>query len=285
VTVGIVSAGAMGSAVGAALRRGGERVVTTLGGRSERTARFAERAGLELLPDLASVVRASEVVLSIVPPEAAVTVTAAIAECAEREGVSPILADLNAVAPATTRAAQEVAARAGCELVDGSISGPPPWNPGTTRIYLSGQGATTVADLPLDGVDTIVVGPEVGSASAVKMSTASVYKGSAALLLQALLAARANGVLEHVLVDLRLGAPELVTRVERRLAMAASKSERYVGEMHEIAATQAAAGLTPSLFEAVAEVYASVAQTALARRSPEDVGTHPLLEDVLDDLR
>ena len=283
-TVGVLSAGAMGSAVGAALTRGGERVVTTLSGRSERTAQLAERAGLELLPDLASVVRTSEVVLSIVPPEAVGTVVAAIADSAEREGMSPIIADLNAVAPATARAAQEVAARAGCELVDGSISGPPPWNPGTTRIYLSGAGAADVADLPFDGVDTIVVGTEVGSASAVKMSTASVYKGSSALLLQALLAARANGVLEHVLEDLRLGAPELVGNIERRLAMAASKSERYVGEMYEIAATQADAGLTPSLFKAVAEVYAAIAQTALARRSPEDVGTDPPLEDVLDDL-
>jgi 3-hydroxyisobutyrate dehydrogenase-like beta-hydroxyacid dehydrogenase len=285
VTVGVVGAGVMGSAVGAALARGGERCVTTLSGRSERTARLARRAGLELLPDLASVVRSSEVVLSIVPPEAAGTVVAALADSAEREGVSPMIADLNAVAPATTRDAQEVAARAGCELVDGSISGPPPWNPGTTRIYLSGARAADVADLPFDGVNTIVAGPEVGSASAVKMSTASVYKGSSALLLQALLAARANGVLEHVLEDLRLGAPELVANVERRLAMAASKSERYVGEMYEIAATQADAGLTPSLFEAVADVYASVARTALARRSPEDVGTDPLLEDVLDNLR
>ena len=41
-----------------------------------------------------------------------------------------------------------------------------------------------------------------GSASAVKMSTASVYKGSVALLTQALRAADHYGVLEHVLDDL-----------------------------------------------------------------------------------
>ena len=114
---------------------------------------------------------------------------------------------------------------------------------------------TEVADLPLDGVERIVVGAEVGSASAVKMSTASVYKGTSALLAQALLAADANGVLEHVLDDLRAGSPELVANVERRLANAASKSGRYVGEMHEIASTQEAAGLTPALFEAMGEVF------------------------------
>ena len=80
-------------------------------------------------------------------------------------------------------------AAAGLELVDGSISGPPPWTAGTTRVYLSGPRAAEVAALPFDGVDAIVVGTRVGAASAVKMSTASVYKGTSALLLQALRAA------------------------------------------------------------------------------------------------
>ena len=67
-TVGIVSPGAMGSAVGAAYRAAGNRVVTTVDGRSRRTAALAEQAGLELLPDLDAVVGESELVLSIVPP-------------------------------------------------------------------------------------------------------------------------------------------------------------------------------------------------------------------------
>ena len=86
--------------------------------------------------------------------------------------------------------------------VDGSISGPPPTGGGTTRIYLSGPRAGEVAALPFDGVEVVVVGDEVGAASAVKMSTASVYKGSVALLTQALRAADHYGVLEHVLADL-----------------------------------------------------------------------------------
>ena len=117
------------------------------------------------------------------------------------------------------------------------------------------------------------------------MSTASVYKGTSALLLQALVAAHANGVLEHVLADLRRGTPELTSKVQKRLALAASKSDRYVGEMREIAATQADAGLTPALFEAMAEVYAAVSKTALSRRSPEEARDERSLGDVLDDLR
>jgi 3-hydroxyisobutyrate dehydrogenase-like beta-hydroxyacid dehydrogenase len=69
--VGIVSAGAMGSALGARLRGGGVRVVVALDGRSARTRGLAADAGLEDVGALASLLREAEVVLSVVPPDAA----------------------------------------------------------------------------------------------------------------------------------------------------------------------------------------------------------------------
>jgi 3-hydroxyisobutyrate dehydrogenase-like beta-hydroxyacid dehydrogenase len=263
-TVGIVSPGAMGSAVGAALLRGGARVVTTVAGRSPRTERLAREAGLELLPRLSDVVEVAEVVLSIVPPDQAEGVATGMAD-------ARLLADLNAVSPAT-------ALRISTE-VDGSISGPPPGGAGRTRIYLSGPRAGEVAGLPFDGVDVIVVGPEVGAASAVKMSTASVYKGSTAVLMQALRAADRYGVLDLVLAD--LGEP--AEAAGRQVGRAATKAHRYVGEMHEISAAQAAAGLDPALFEAMARVYAGIATTPLAQVAPEDAGSD--LDEVLRLLR
>jgi 3-hydroxyisobutyrate dehydrogenase-like beta-hydroxyacid dehydrogenase len=284
-TVAVVSPGAMGTAMGEALARGGARVVATLAGRGERTHGLVAGSSLELLDDLSAVVGEADVVLSIVPPEAASDVARDVRRAARELGRAPLYADLNAIAPATVSRIAEGLREDGMDMVDGSISGPPPRNRGTTRLYLSGQRAAEVASLPFDGVDPIVVGPEIGSASAVKMSTASVYKGSAALLTQALVAAHANGVLEHVLTDLRTASPELVANVERRLGYAAAKSERYAGEMREIAATQSAAGLTPALFEAMAEVYEALARTPLARTSPEEVASDVPLEDLLDGLR
>jgi 3-hydroxyisobutyrate dehydrogenase-like beta-hydroxyacid dehydrogenase len=275
----------MGSAVAHTLSLGGARVVATLAGRSERTTRLAQRAGVDLVPDLGAVVREVDVVLSIVPPEAAGSVAREVAAAAGTQSVQPLFVELNAIAPATVRAVEAELAAIGLELVDGSISGPPPWRPGTTRVYLSGLRAAEVAALPFEGVDMIVVGDRAGAASAVKMSTASVYKGSTAVLAQALLAAEANGVLDEVLADLREGAPELVARVERRLAMATAKSGRYVGEMREIAATQAAAGLTPKLFEAMADVYSSLASSSLAAAAPEVVAPDLELRAVLDEMR
>ena len=78
---------------------------------------------------------------------------------------------------------------------------------------------------------------------------------------------------------------KLVEGVARRLAVAATKAHRYVGEMREISATQESAGLTPALFRAMAEIYETQAETPLARESPEEVPAQPMLEDVLDGLR
>ena len=124
-----------------------------------------------------------------------------------------------------------------------------------------------------------MVGDDVGLASAVKMSTASVYKGSVALLAQALRAADGYGVLEHVLDDLG----ELASNAGVRIARAAAKADRYVGEMHEISAAQAAAGLDPALFEAMARVYGEIASTPLGRVPPE--GAVSELAQVLAQLR
>ena len=281
-TVGIVSPGAMGSALGALLRDGGTRVVATVSGRSERTVALAE--GLELLPSFADIVGASDIVLSVLPPGAAVAVATALAATAERTGAQPLVADLNAVAPQTAREMEARLAEGGLDLVDGSISGPPPLRPGTTAIYLSGARAEEVAALPAAGVQFRVVGSEVGAASAVKMSTASFYKGQTALLTQALRAARANGVLEVVLDDLRRHQPGLVDDASRLLQSVASKSGRYVAEMNEIAASQAEAGLTPELFAAFAAVYLELSEGRLASAPPEDADPGRELRGVLDAL-
>jgi len=230
------------------------------------------------------VVEASEIVLSVVPPGEARTVADAIAAAATGTGSNPLVVDLNAVAPTT---AADVAARlagAGLEAVDGSISGPPPRRAGTTVVYLSGPAAERVAEVPAPGLELSVVGPAVGTASAIKMSTASFYKGQTALLAQALRAARANGVLDIVLDDLGRNYPDLVSDAPRMLQSIAAKSGRYVPEMREIAQTQGAVGLTPDLFAAYAEIYAGLSVSDAAGRAPEEADASASLDDVLASL-
>ena len=92
------------------------------------------------------------------------------------------------------------------------------------------------------------------------------YKGSSALLAHALLTAHAHGVLPQVLDDLGDSFPRQIDRAARTLAVSATKADRFVAEMREIAATQASAGLTPALFEAMAEVYEASREARSQRR-------------------
>ena len=281
-TVGIVSPGAMGSAVGAAYRASGAHVVATSAERSERTRGLAERAGLELLPELDAVVAGADLVLSIAPPDQAIGIAAELAAAATRSGARPLVSDWNAVSPATAREVAGVLESAGLELVDGSISGGPPRADYRTRVYLSGQRAAELAEAAPPWLDLRVVGDEVGLASAVKMCTASVYKGFTALLAHALTTAHAHGVLGEVLDDLHDSFPRQLDRAARLLAVSTTKAGRYVGEMREIAATQASVGLTPALFDAMAEVYERLAGTPLAAESPESIPQSLQLADVLE---
>ncbi|WP_030440463.1 NAD(P)-dependent oxidoreductase [Actinoplanes subtropicus] len=275
--IGLVGAGHMGSGLGWALREGGHDVVTSLAGRSERTAGLARDAGLRLVARPDDVLAEAEVVLVVTPPGAAVDAARAIA--ATTGTARPLVVDLNATSPATAAAAAEVVGAAGFDFVDGSISGPPPTVRPGARIYLAGPRAAEVADLRWTHAEPVVVGERIGAASAVKMSTASVYKGLTGLMAQAIRSAAAYDVLEPVMADLGdgFGTPYGV-------ALAATKAHRYVAEMREIARSQAGAGLTPALFEAYAEIWAEVAEQPLADGRPETLSREVTARQVADGL-
>jgi hypothetical protein len=61
-----------------------------------------------------------------------------------------------------------------CVRVGGGIIGPPPRRAGTTRLYLSGSDADTIAEL-FEGtsVDARAISRSVGAASALKMTYAA----------------------------------------------------------------------------------------------------------------
>ena len=281
--IGIVSPGAMGAALGRSWEAGGAGVVTTVEGRSDRTRGLA--SGLSLLPTLADVVATSTVVVSICPPGEAEACLESILGAAAKTGATPLLADLNAISPDLVRTLAARAAAAGLDLVDGAISGGPPVPGSDTTVYLSGARADEIAVLDTDGLRRRVVGDQPGTASAVKMCTAAIYKGTNALWTQSLRAAAELGVLEEVVDDLRVAYPDQVDRTATRLAVTASKSGRFVEEMRQIAATQASVGLTPTLYEAMAEVFLDVSRTSLAGATPESAAQLTDLAGVLRALR
>ena len=253
-TVGLLHPGEMGATVGAVLRGLGHQVVWASAGRSDDTRRRAEAAGLEDAGSISELVRRSDVILSVCPPHAVLEVAGSAA------GFDGIFVDANAVAPATAREVAAVVEAGGGDCVDGGIVGPPPREAGTTRLYLSGPAAANVTDLFAgSALDARVVSNEVGSASAVKMAYAAWTKGTAALLLAIGEFARAEGVEQALLEEWRLSLPELPNRSENAARSARAKAWRWVGEMEEIAAAFAAAGLPEGFHSAAAEMFRSVA--------------------------
>lgn len=238
--VGLLHPGAMGAALGDALQAGGHEVLWASDGRSAATRGRA--AGFKDVGTVAALAAGSELLLSVCPPHAALDVAAGT------EGFHGVYVDANAISPATAREVAALHAR----FVDGGIVGSPPSRPGTTRLYLSGDEAPTVAAL-FDG--SVVATRIVADASALKMTYAAWSKGTAALLLAIRDVARANGIWDDLQSEWRESAPELPARLEAVERSVATKGWRWIAEMEEIADTFAAAGAPDGFHRAAAEVY------------------------------
>ena len=265
-TVGLLHPGDMGSAVGATVVAGGARVLWASAGRSAATRARAREAGLEDAGTLESVVQASRVIVSVVPPHGAADLARAVAEL----GFRGVYVDANAVAPATAREIGRVVEAAGARFVDGGIIGPATRGTrGVTRVYLSGPGATEIAAVFGAGpLEAVVLDAPPGAASAVKMAYAGWNKGGQALLAAIRAFALAEGVDAALLAEWKISHPDLPARSERAVHDNAKKAWRFVGEMEEIARSLAAVGLPSAFHEAAREIYARLADYKDTREPP-----------------
>jgi len=276
-TIGLLHPGEMGASVGASARASGSRVLWVSEGRGPDTRRRAEAAGLENAGTLRALLAASDVVLSVCPPHAARDLARQVAG----HGFRGVYVDGNAIAPATAREIDGIVRTAGATYVDGGIIGPPPNQPGTTRLYLSGAGAERVRALFAIGpLEAIVLTGDLTAASAIKMAYAAWTKGSQALIMAVRAMATAEGVDEALLAEWQRSQPELPRRSDNAARSTAGKAWRWVGEMDEIAATFAGAGLPDGFHRGAGEIYRRMAsyKHAAAPPSMEDVAKTLLRE-------
>jgi 3-hydroxyisobutyrate dehydrogenase-like beta-hydroxyacid dehydrogenase len=249
VRLGVLHPGAMGVTIAQALKASGHDVQWLSEGRGEETIRRASAADLTPVATLGELVRSCEGLISVCPPHAAVELAGSVHEA----GFRGFYLDANAVAPATARAIHQLL---GDAFVDGGIIGPPALKPGTTRLYLAGQEARTVADWFSDDVLGVHLVPgAAGAASALKMCYAAYTKGSSALLLAIRALAEAEGVSSTLLEEWERSQPQLKARSDGAARGTAAKAWRFVGEMEEIAATFQARGLPGEFHLAAADIY------------------------------
>ena len=285
-TIAIQSPGDMGHGVGRVLVEAGLRTVSALDGRSDRTRDLAAKAGITDIATLSNLLREADVILSIMRPDKALSFVKDLASVASGRAGRPMIVDLNAVAPATGRAAADMAGNAGLGFVDGGIIGGPPnlktgYQP---RLYVSGPRARELEVLSETGLDFRVLGDRVGSASAIKMCYAALTKGLTAIGIHSMVTARLEGVDEALMSELRFSQKDILNHVERGLPSMCPKAYRWVGEMEEISKTHVDGGLPGELFLGAAHIYATVTDSPLGAEIVEDRKLGKTAAEVADRL-
>ena len=271
---GIINPGAMGISIAASARSAGHDVYWATAGRSAATRQRAAEHDLSALETFAELCASCEIIVCVCPPHAAVEVAAAVV----KHGFSGLYCDGNAIAPQKAQLISQRLCAAGIDFVDGSIIGPPAWKSGTTRFYLSGESAGEIAALFAGTVtEAIVIGDEIGKASALKMVFAALTKGSTALLSAITGAAESLGVRDELEREWGIRDSDSVEQRRNQVRNVTGKAWRFAGEMQEIAATFEHSGMSPGFFEAAHDIYQRMAEFKDADEVPE-------LEDVLSAL-
>ncbi|KAI6907656.1 6-phosphogluconate dehydrogenase C-terminal domain-like protein, partial [Hortaea werneckii] len=238
----------------------------------------ARRNGVELLSDDVELCNAADYILSIVPPRDAFATAKRIATATESARCQPrtnplCYLDLNAISPQSSRKIDEFLKTSypPVKFIDGGIIGAPPRqnNDGSwyrPSIPLSGPESLTSFSPSGSNLATILntshVGPEIGSATGLKMCFAALSKGFTALAIESLTTAHNLGCLPELkqhLEDFNPGAAKAINS----LTSMPPKAYRWEREMEEIAKTFEADGgfaEDESMFRPIAKVYRLVAE-------------------------
>lgn len=269
--IALLHPGEMGVTIGASLLNSGTSVAWVSHGRSKATQRRANEAGFTTYDSFEKLLKECTVVVSVCPPSAAVSTAVKVA-ATEFNGV---YVDANAVSPNTATRIAAIVETTGASYVDGSIIGPPAHRHGTTRLYLSGVRVREILELFLDSaIEAIDIGESRTAASALKMCYAAWTKGSSALLISVGALAKSANVDEVLYTEWNRSIPDLHARLENASNSNAVKAWRFEGEMHEIADTFKAHGLTDDFFHAAARTYSLLSKY-------KDTDRTPNLDDVL----
>jgi 3-hydroxyisobutyrate dehydrogenase-like beta-hydroxyacid dehydrogenase len=256
-TVAIIAQGGMGAACAARLRDNGVRVVTSLEGRSEASAKRAKAAGMIAVSD--AEIAAADFVLSIVPPNEALPLAQRLAPALAAAHRKPVYADCNAVSPDTVSEIARVIEPTGCPFIDaGIIGGPPRAGYGGPIFYYSGAADTGIERLNDHGLVFRPVAGPAGAASALKMSYGGITKGLTAVGSAMILAATRAGIAEALHAELAASQPNLMTYFTRSVPDMFGKAYRWVPEMEEIAHFSGDP-VSREMYEAIAALYRQLA--------------------------
>ena len=280
-SIAILMPGDMGHGVGRALRAHGHDVMTCLAGRSARTQGLAEAAGMRDTGSLEALVAEADLILSILPPDAAIGQAGAVAGAMTATGARPVYVDCNAVSPMTVCEVAAIITAAGAPFIDCGIIGLAPGKGKPTRFHVSGPDTTPMERLDGKAISVIAMGSEIGCASALKMVYAGLTKGTMTLHTAMLLAAHQLGVYDETVAEYAYSQPAALAAMQGRVPKIPADAGRWIGEMEEIAATLASVGVTPGFHDGAAEIYRVLNRTPFAAETRETLDMSRTIDDAI----
>jgi 3-hydroxyisobutyrate dehydrogenase-like beta-hydroxyacid dehydrogenase len=259
-SVGLLYPGEMGASFARLLIARGTRVVTTLRGRSENSARRANVAGIIVLDSPADVVRESQIVVSMVWPSAAAQVAMAYCELAHLSPRSAIYVDANSIGPELARSIAEKLAAVNRDFVDAAINGSARNISTGGTLFLSGTRAAEIERLVGNAMRVRLLGAEPGQASTMKMLLGGLSKGLCALFLELAAMADRRQMLSQMLEACATIYPGVTAVIDRMLPTYSRHAGRRATEMRELEQTVQNAAMEPCVIEAIRELHERLAQ-------------------------
>ncbi|MHA1163960.1 MAG: DUF1932 domain-containing protein [Alphaproteobacteria bacterium] len=278
-TLAVLMPGDMGHAVGQALREHGHRVLTCLEGRSARTRALSQAAGLEDAGDLKSLVSGADMILSILPPASALPQAEDVARAMGQANSTPVYVDCNAISPMLSAKVGGVIEDAGAAYIDAGIIGPAPGKGTPPRFYVSGVDTAPMEALHDKGFEVLALEGGVGAASGIKMCYAALTKGKWTLQTAVLLAAEQLGLSDVLTEEFAYSQQGELKAMRQRVPRLPADSQRWIGEMEEIAATFRDAGVPPGFHEGAAEIFRLLSKTPFASETRETIDANRSMEE------
>ncbi len=271
----------MGHAVGQELINNGIPVLTCLVGRSERTRKLAEKAGIKAVPTYDNLVEETNLILSILVPGEAENAAKKIADTMKKVGRTTVYVDCNAIAPATSIKIDKIIREAGGSYVDASIVGPPPGRGRLTKFYASGPNVEAFKALTNYGLEVRVIGSEIGLGKGIKMTYAALTKGLTGISTQLLTAAWKMGIYDSLESLFEETQQIQLNRMERMVPSMPHRAGRWISEMEEISKTFEHLGMTPLIYQGLADLYRFINETPLAEETAETYDRNRPLKQVI----
>lgn len=280
-TAGMLYPGEMGASFAQLLLARGVRVVTTLQGRGERTARLARECRVSVLDSLEQVVRQSDLVFSFVSTSAATECADAYCALAHLSPPHALYVDGNSVGPETARALADKLSHAGRDFVDASVNGLAKTISTGGTLFLSGARSGEVAELVGVGMRVRLLGAEPGRASAMKMLLGGLSKGLCGLFLELASMAERRDMLPEMLDACATIYPGMAEVIERMLPTYARHAGRRAAELRELEQTAWNSGMQPCLIEALSDLHQQLA--AVPFDADDGANVISLVKRIVDD--